>query len=85
MNHILDGNENDMTTGEKAKVLKETYGNGCTVFYLQKFYLLTLYLKNVYLFHFYPKESLSSKFLSLEYFYLFKIYPQKFLSFDNLS
>ena len=27
MNHILDGNENDMTTGEKAKVLKKTYGN----------------------------------------------------------
>ena len=23
MNHILDGNENDMTTGEKAKVLKK--------------------------------------------------------------
>ena len=27
MNHILDGNENDMTTGEKAKVLKKTYEN----------------------------------------------------------
>ena len=27
MNHILDGNENEMTTDEKAKVLKKTYGN----------------------------------------------------------
>ena len=27
MNHILDGIENDMTTDEKAKVLKKTYGN----------------------------------------------------------
>ena len=27
MNHILDGNENEMTTDEKAKVLKKTDGN----------------------------------------------------------
>ena len=38
MNHILDGNENDMTTGEKAKVILDIlFGHDDLIFFT--FYL----------------------------------------------
>ena len=34
MNHILDGNENDMTTGEKAKVILDIlFGHDDLIFF----------------------------------------------------